>query len=282
MNIINNQISNLFIQNPLEQFNITPVLPIYFDFSKIKIDNLFEPNWTWIINFTINNSTIILTLIFINFLILTKTTLIKNKFFLFFPNLWQYVLESSYVFMSTIVNDNFKSKGHNFFAFLLSIFFFIILSNLTGLIPFTPTITSQLSVTLFISLMIFIGANYLASLIHKLYLVSFFFPAGTSFLLGLILVPIEIISYLFRPIALAVRLFANMMAGHTLLKVVSGFVFSLMKLGHKDLTFLLLHLLAFSSLFFLFALESAIAFIQTYVFIILSTMYLSDAIDLNH
>jgi len=278
-NFLKNQ---YIISNPLEQFNVMPIFPIYFDLSKIKIANLFEPHWTWIINFTINNTTIILALLFINFLVLTKTTLIKNKYFLFFPNVWQFIIEGCYTFLSTLIHDNFKSKGHHFFAFLITIFFFIILSNLTGLIPFTPTITSQLSITLFISLMIFIGGNYLATLIHKLYMVSFFFPAGTSFLLGLILVPIEIISYLFRPIALAVRLFANMMAGHTLLKVVSGFVFTLMKLGHKDLSFLILHLIAFSSLFFLFALESSIAFIQTYVFIILSTMYLADAIDLSH
>jgi F-type H+-transporting ATPase subunit a len=126
--------------------------------------------------------------------------------------------------ISNVVNDNFKVGGKDFFGYLLTMFIFVFLCNITGLVPYTLTVTAQLSITLFFSLTTFIGGNFLCMKLHQTQILQFFLPAGTSLILALILVPIELISYIFRPIALAVRLFANMMAGHTLLKVVSGFV----------------------------------------------------------
>jgi len=119
--------------------------------------------------------------------------------------------------------DNLGNKGSNYFAFVFILFMFVLLSNLIGLIPYSFTITSHLIVTFSLALTVFIGVNIICAKEHGMHMISLFLPTGTSLGLALLLVPIEFVSYMFKPISLGVRLFANMMAGHTLLKVIAGF-----------------------------------------------------------
>ena len=154
----------------------------------------------------------------------------------------------------------------------------MLLSNLIGLIPYSFTITSHLIVTFALALMVFVGVNIICVKEHGLHMVSLFLPPGTSLGLALLLVPIEFVSYMFKPISLGVRLFANMMAGHTLLKVIAGFAWSMMASGG----FLFVaHLLPLFVLVLLVGLELGVAMIQAYVFTILTCIYLNDAINLH-
>jgi len=147
-----------------------------------------------------------------------------------------------------------------------------------GLIPYSFTITSNFFVTLYLSLSIFIVINIICVRLHKIEFFSLFLPPGTSLALSFLLVPIELISYVFKPISLAIRLFANMMAGHALLAVIAGFAFSLMSITG---------LLSFASvvplavIVVLYVLELAVAFIQTFVFTILICIYINDALNLH-
>ena len=150
--------------------------------------------------------------------------------------------------------------------------------NLVGLIPFSFTLTSHIIVTFAFALILFIGINIIGVKKFGIQYFSLFLPPGTSIVLSLLLVPIELISYIFKPVSLSIRLFANMMAGHTLLKVIAGFGFTLMNLG-GGLFFL--HYLPLLLLIPLLGLELAVALIQTFVFSILICIYLNDALNLH-
>jgi len=150
--------------------------------------------------------------------------------------------------------------------------------NLIGLIPYSFTVTSHFIVTLSLSLTIFIGINIIGFREHKLAFFSLFYPAGTSLGLAFLLVPLEIISYLFRPLSLAIRLFCNLMAGHTLLKVFAGFSWSLMSLSG---VLFCLQVIPLIILIPLYCLELGVALIQAYVFSLLVCIYLNDAINLH-
>jgi ATP synthase subunit 6 len=147
-----------------------------------------------------------------------------------------------------------------------------------GLIPYSFTLTSHLIVTFFISLSIFIGINIICARLHGIRMFALFLPSGTSVLLAFLLVPIELISYIFKPVSLSIRLFANMMAGHTLLKVIAGFAYVLM--GNGGLLFLIQYV-PLLILIPLFGLELGVALIQSFVFSILICIYLNDSINLH-
>jgi ATP synthase subunit 6 len=176
-----------------------------------------------------------------------------------------------------IVGNSKEVRYHLFSAFYL--FFLILLLNLIGLAPFCFCITAQLCVTLFLGLSFFIAINLYSIFKHGLNFFKLFFPQGTSVYLSFLLVPLEIISYMFRPLSIAVRLFANMMAGHTLLAVIAGFAWSML----LSFTFLgiissIVPTFVCSCLWFL---EFGVALIQAYVFCILFCIYVSDAIHLH-
>jgi len=168
----------------------------------------------------------------------------------------------------------------NFLDVDLNTFFFILSLNLFGILPFTFTITSELIITFAFSLAIFLGIQIIAVLTHKLQFFSLFFPSGVSVYLALLLVPIEIISFICKPISLSIRLFANMMAGHTLLKVIAGFVWVFIGISS-------VHVLIISILFsiillaILFALETGVALIQAFVFAVLLSIYVNDILNLH-
>jgi len=250
--------------SPLEQFQVLPIFSVYLNFIDISL----------------TNETIILVLILFFSLVLF-TSLVKEQESGYFivPNRWQSVIEIIYKLILSLVTDNIKDKkNQHFFPLVFSIFFLLLSINLIGLIPYSFTLTSHLIVTLTLSLSIFIGINIICVRLHGINFFSLFLPAGTSVVLAFLLVPIELISYIFKPISLSIRLFANMMAGHTLLKVIAGFAFTLM--GNVGILFLL-HYVPLLILIPLFGLELGVALIQSFVFSILICIYLNDAINLH-
>ena len=189
------------------------------------------------------------------------------------PGRLQGVAEVGYEFIAKMVGDNVGEGGKKYFPFILSLFLFVLGCNAVGLIPYSFTPTSHIIVTFAMAAFVFIGVTIIAFWKHGLHFLSFFAPKGVPIWLMPILVPIEIISYLIRPLTLSVRLFANMLAGHIMLKVFAGFVIMV------GIFFGWLPLL-FTSAFF--ALEVLVACLQAYVFAILACLYLNDALHLHH
>ena len=253
-----------FFFSPLEQFEILPLIPIY-------LSNL---------DFSITNETTTLILIFFLLqLLLYGSFKADTKSLYIIPHFWQSIIEFIYKMILSMIIDNIGvKKGQLFFPLIFSIFFFIVSLNTIGLVPYAFTLTSHLIVTFALSLFLFIGINIICVRIHGLEFFSLFLPQGTSFFLALLLVPIELISYVFKPISLSIRLFANMMAGHTLLKVIAGFAWTLMK--STGILFLI-HFFPLLILIPLFGLELGVALIQSFVFSILICIYLNDAINLH-
>ena len=176
-----------------------------------------------------------------------------------------------------MIIDNVGKAGMKYLSFIFSLFMFILIGNLLGMFPYSFTWTSHIIVTFSIAFFIFLAVTVIAISKHGLVkFLKFFAPSGVPKPMLLLLVPIEIISYLSRPISLSVRLFANMMAGHTLLKVIGGFVFVL---GANS--FVIGGALPVAFLVALTGLEIVIAFLQAYVFAILTCLYINDAIHLH-
>lgn len=197
----------MLIFSPLEQFQILNFL----NFSICGFD------------FSITNSVIILTIGFLSFYLYLSSFISKNNSFYIISTRMQYVLEVLYVVVYSLLRDNVGVSGKKFFPFFFTFFLFILITNIIGLVPYSFTITSHLIVTFSLACTIFIGINIICIQKHGIKMLSLFLPSGSSLALALLLVPIEIVSYFFRPISLSVRLFANMMAGHTLLKVIISF-----------------------------------------------------------
>jgi len=216
---------------------------------------------------------------FIFNILFTSCKNIKDSTLNLIPNKFQILFESIYKVILSLVVDNLgKEKGQTFFPILFSTFFFVVSLNLIGLIPYSFTLTSHLIVTFTLALFIFLALNIICIRTHGLAFFSLFLPSGTSFFLALLLVPIELISYVFKPISLSIRLFANMMAGHTLLKVIAGFGWVLSSCSG---ILFLIHYVPLLILLPLFGLELGVALIQSFVFVILICIYLNDAINLH-
>ncbi len=188
------------------------------------------------------------------------------------PGRMQSVAELGYEFVANMVRMNIGSAGQKFFPLIFSLFMFVLVLNMIGMIPYTFTVTSHIIVTFALAIVIFLGVTLVGVVIHGFGFLKFFVPSGVPALLLPLLVVIEVISYLTRPVSLSVRLFANMMAGHTMLKVFASFVVGLGFLGGwAPLAFMV----AFTGL------EVLVAFLQAYVFAILTCIYLNDAIHLH-
>ena len=175
--------------------------------------------------------------------------------------------------MSKMISDTAGSKAKPYFPFIFSLFMFVLFCNMLGMLPYSFTVTSHIIVTFALAAVIFVGVTIIGFVNHGAGYLKLFIPSGVPLFLLPLIVVIEIISYLSRPVSLSVRLFANMMAGHTMLKVFGGFVISLGILGG---------LLPLSFTVALTGLEILIAFLQAYVFAILTCIYLNDALNLKH
>ena len=189
------------------------------------------------------------------------------------PNKIQLLAELSYTFVSKMISDTAGSKAKPYFAFIFSLFMFVLFCNMFGMIPYTFTVTSHIIVTFVLASFIFIGVTIVGFIKHGFGYLKLFVPSGVPVVLLPLIVIIEIISYLSRPVSLSVRLFANMMAGHTMMKVFGGFVISLGIVGGW---------LPLSFSVALTGLEILVAFLQAYVFAILTCIYLNDALNLHH
>jgi len=240
----------MFYFSPLEQFD-TILLSLNFDF--------------------INNYLIILFIIF-SFILFYY---ILN--FKLIPTVIQYFFEIFYKFILETLIQQAGISSLFFFPFLFTIFFFILLSNLFGMLPFGFTLTSHLSLTFFLALGFNLGFFFLGLYLNSYYFFLLFIPRGTPVLLLPLIIVIEIVSYIIRTLSLSIRLFANMMAGHCLLFVISTFVFSFIDFfgGISLLIIVFIYL----GIFFL---EFAIAFLQAYVFMILLCIYLNDSLHPVH
>jgi F-type H+-transporting ATPase subunit a len=187
------------------------------------------------------------------------------------PGRWQLLAELTYQFIARMVSDNIGKEGRPYFPFIFSIFIFVLFGNLIGMIPYSFTFTSHIAVTLTMAVFIFLLVTIVAVMKHGVKFFSFFLPEGVPIILSPLMVIIEVISYFTRPFSLSVRLFANMMAGHTLLKVIGGFVVPLGLFG----------VVPIAGLVAVMGLEFLIAFLQAYIFTILTCIYINDAIHLH-
>ncbi len=187
------------------------------------------------------------------------------------PGRMQSIAELSYTFVANMLRNNVGAEGRKYFPFVFTLFIFVLIGNMLGMIPYSFTFTSHLIVTLGMALVVFIGTTTIGFMKHGLHFFHFFLPHGTPIYLAPLLVPIEVLSYLTRPFSLALRLFANMTAGHTLLKVFGGFVAGLGIIG----------IIPLAAVVALTGLELLVAFLQAYVFAILTCIYLNDALHMH-
>ena len=188
------------------------------------------------------------------------------------PGRWQSIAELAYGLVANALRDNVGADGRRYFPFVFTLFMFILLANLLGLIPFSFTVTSHIVVTFALAAVVFLGVTVIAVARHGLKFFTYFVPPGVPIFLAPLMVPIEIFSYFVRPVSLAVRLAANMIAGHTMIAVFASFVIALGFLGFAPLVFIVA----------LYGLEVLVAFLQAYVFAVLTCLYLNDALHLHH
>ena len=187
------------------------------------------------------------------------------------PGRWQSLAELSYEFIAGMLRENVGTEGRRYFPFVFSLFMFILFCNGLGLLPYSFTVTSHVIITFAMAMVVFIGVTIIGFVKHGFGFFGFFLPQGVPWYIAPVLVPVEILSYLVRPVSLSLRLFANMMAGHTMLKVFASFVVALGVFG----------VIPFALLIALTGLEIVVAFLQAYVFTILTCVYLNDALHMH-
>ncbi len=241
--------------NPMQQFTVKRIGP---EINIVGVDLSF----TNASLFMVISATVIILFLFLGS---------KEKKII--PNKLQLIAEMSYTFVAKMISDTAGSKARPYFPFIFSLFMFVLFCNMIGMLPYSFTVTSHIIVTLIMALFIFIAVTIIGFIKHGFKYLSIFVPSGVPAVLLPLITIIEIISYLSRPVSLSVRLFANMMAGHTMLKVFGGFVVSLGILGGW---------LPLSFSVALTGLEILVAFLQAYVFAILTCIYLNDALNLHH
>ena len=195
------------------------------------------------------------------------------------PGRAQSVAEMSYEFIANMLRDSAGTSGMRFFPLVFSLFMFVLVANLLGMFPYFFTVTSHIIVTFALAILV-IGTVVIYGIAkHGLSWFKLFVPSGVPMVILPFVVLIEVISFLSRPISLSVRLFANMLAGHITLKVFSGFIVSMSALGAIGIGGAILPLIMTVALT---GLEFLVAFLQAYVFAVLTCMYLNDAVHPHH
>ena len=247
------------VYSPLDQFKIAPLISLQI----AGLDLSFT-------NFTLAALVTLFVIQTLVFLIKEPTT---NSFFVI-PSGWQNLIEKLYALVSQILSDIITTGSEKYFPFMAVLFMFILSNNLIGMVPYSFTTTSHITLTFFLSFSIFVALNVIGFQKHGMHYFSLFLPANTGFFLALVLVPIELISYIAKPISLGVRLFINLMAGHSLLKVIVGFSWNMLLVENLKAIAFIFPLLV---LVILTGLELAVALIQAYVFITLTAIYLNDS-----
>ncbi len=195
------------------------------------------------------------------------------------PTRLQSISEMTYEFVASMLRDAAGNQGMRFFPFVFTIFMFVMVANLLGLFPYFFTVTSHIIVTFALSMLVILTVVFYGLAKHGLGFFKLFVPRGVPLILMPLVIAIEVISFLSRPVSLSVRLFANMLAGHITLKVFAGFVVSLGALGAVGIAGAILPLAMAVAIT---ALELLVAALQAYVFAILTCMYLNDALHPSH
>ena len=240
------------IIDPIHQFVINRIIPL--DIGGIDISFTNSALWAVI-------ATVCASLLFI----MAPRNLIPTRL--------QSVAESIYEVVDNMTHEVLHENARTYFPFVLTLFVFILFANVLGLIPYSFTVTSHIVITLALALVVFIGATIIGFIRNGFGYLKLFVPSGVPALLLPLVVLIEIVSYFIRPMSLSIRLFANMMAGHMMLKVMAGFVVMLgVTAGWLPL----------AAMVGLMGLELLVAALQAYVFALLTCMYLSDAMHVDH
>jgi F-type H+-transporting ATPase subunit a len=194
------------------------------------------------------------------------------------PGRLQSLAETSYEFVHELVTGQVGDEGKRFFPFVFALFMFVLFGNLLGMLPYAFTFTSHIAVTFALAMIVFVLITVVAISIHGMHFFSYFFPEGAPKILAPLIIPIEVISYLSRPVSLSVRLFANMVAGHVMLKVFATFVVLMGSAGAVGIFGAVAPLAVNVALV---GFEFLVAFLQAYVFAILTSIYLHDAVHLH-
>jgi len=241
------------LPNPMHQFEIKRIIPL----DLFGFDASFTNSALFMV---IAGTTITLFTIFA----------MRNRALV--PSRVQSVAELSYEFVARMVRDTVGTDGMKYFPFVFTLFMFVLVLNMLGMVPYSFTVTSHIIITFALAAFIFLAVTLIGFIKHGAKFLKFFVPEGVPLIMLPLLVVIEVISYLTRPLSLSVRLFANKMAGHTMLKVFGAFVVALGLLGGwAPLAFMVA----------LTGLEILVAFLQAYVFAILTCIYLNDALHMH-
>jgi F-type H+-transporting ATPase subunit a len=238
--------------HPLEQFEIVPLVPI-------ELGGL---------DLSYTNSSLWMTIaVLIIFALMTLPT--QGRALV--PGRMQSIAELLYETTANMLRDSAGKEGRQYFPFIFALFSFLLVGNLQGMIPGSFTFTSHIVVTFTLALVVWLGTTAIGFMRHGVGFLNFFLPHGAPVWSAPLLVVIEVISYLSRPVSLALRLFANMLVGHALLKTIAGFVFVLGLAG----------IIPLAATVAITALEFLVAVLQAYVFAILSCIYLNDALHMH-
>jgi F-type H+-transporting ATPase subunit a len=238
--------------HPLEQFKVEPLIPLHIGGLDVSY----------------TNASLLMTIAVV---LITALLVLGTRRNALVPGRWQSVAEMSYEFVADMVDTNAGHGAEPYFPFVFTLFMFVLFANFLGLIPYSYTVTSQIIVTFALAAVVFIGVTIIGFIKHGLHFFRFFVPEGVPFVLLLLLVPIELLSYFIRPFTLSIRLFANMLAGHTMLAIFGGFAASV---GLAAIFPVLLDVA-------IYALEVLVAALQAYVFAILTCLYLRDALHMH-
>ena len=249
---------NLFFNHPLDQFEIFSLF-FYWVGINMPVGTAVVTNLTIILLFNV----FLIRLMF-------STIFDRGNF-----NVWEFIMREIYDLVKSIVKSNTSLKRNQYFSILFYLFIFILVSNLVGLIPYSFTSTSSFVITFFLALSYFIGINIIGIFQQQWHIANLGLPGGVPLLIAPFLILIEIVSYIAKVFSLSIRLFANMMSGHALLKILIGFSWGLLTAGPLYIFIAVLPWIIVTVIMFL---EALIAFLQSYVFTILVTIYINDVL----
>nr|YP_009490410.1 ATP synthase F0 subunit 6 [Gracilaria tenuistipitata]ARU07641.1 ATP synthase subunit 6 [Gracilaria tenuistipitata]AWH62560.1 ATP synthase F0 subunit 6 [Gracilaria tenuistipitata]AWH62585.1 ATP synthase F0 subunit 6 [Gracilaria tenuistipitata var. liui]AXI97787.1 ATP synthase F0 subunit a [Gracilaria tenuistipitata] len=247
------------LASPLEQFEIVTLMPLTF----------------YGLNISITNSVLFMIFSFVIAVFWISLSFYRNTII---PNNWQLLNEMIYNVTVNMVQDNLGQKGEFYFPFIFTLHLFLLFCNLIGMIPYSFTVTSHITFTFGLALSIFIGINIIGIQTHGFKFFALFLPRGVPLVIVPLLITIEFLSYIVKVFTLSIRLFANMTSGHTLLKIIAGFAWTMLSAGGL---FAIFHLIPLGLLLTLIGLELAIAGLQAYVFTLLTCIYLNDVLEFH-
>lgn len=247
--------------DPLHQFVIKPLVPLQVG----GVDVSFTNSSLWMM---------------IGVVVATGFLSIAMRRRALVPGRMQVAAEMLYEFIAGMIRENIGPEGRRYFPLVFTLFMVVLMGNLLGMVPYSFTYTSHIAVTAGLAVAIFLLVVVVGLFRHGFHFLSLFVPPGVPFLLYPLIIPIELISYFVRPVTLSVRLFANMMAGHLMLKVFAGF--SVAMLAAFGAAGFLAGLMPMVFNVILIGFEFLIALLHAYVFTVLACIYLKDTVDLHH